>query len=248
MRAIGSIQHTDQEADYYGGVERPSDRATFGVYQYCTFDDPSSGLTFVGKPHSFWWSKLDQEFQVEMQPFPFVPKERRILQNQNPEDGSPPLIEVYATHGDMLELPASCLRDRMRGKVVYIPPTVHDDQIKAFVANASDEYSDSDSETADDEDDSEDPQDDCSHLFYKFEKKPLEEPKVDEHHEISDRPVEILLTFRDAATAALWDQSTESTGERRTRRLTTAFERNFDVKATDYGYERRFVHSDSLSI
>ena len=51
IRALGVIANTDDDADYYHGVERLSDRVSFGVYQPVTFRDPETGLVFVGKPH-----------------------------------------------------------------------------------------------------------------------------------------------------------------------------------------------------
>lgn len=173
IRACGTIQHSDDDADYYPGVERVSDRESFGVYQFATFRDPLTNLVFVGKPHSFWWSKADGEFQVEVQPFPFVPLKDRLL-GATPD--SP--IELYSTHGSMIEIPASCLLERLRGKVVYVPPSTPASCIPAFVLDARAEYQ-SEGEDAEEEADiaeedrdaAEDEDDNRSHFFYKFAKK-----------------------------------------------------------------------------
>lgn len=175
IRSVGTMRFSDDDADYYGGIERLSDRATFGVYQPVTFRDPETGLAFVGKPHSFWWSKTDHEFQVEMQVYPYVPRNARILSNPGA------LIELYSTHGDMMEIPASHLLERLSGKFVHVPPGVAAEQIAAFVRDAPPEYHHEDADPEEESDRAEqeaveDEDDNRSHFFYKYALRPGADP------------------------------------------------------------------------
>lgn len=162
IASVGSIQFSDQHADFYCGVRRSEDRSSFGVYQPVSFDDPATGLTLVAKPHSFWWSKADREFQVELQVFPFAPAGTRTVFEG--EDAN--LIEVYATYGERIEVPASCLRDRLLGKLVFCPESVTECRIPTYVRNAAPEYPDSEEDS--DPEEEEDEERSCSQFFYKY--------------------------------------------------------------------------------
>lgn len=150
LRPIGEIQHSDDDATYYCGLEYADTHESFGVYQYVTFVDPGTGKLMVGKPHSFWYCKHELEYQAEIQPFPYTRREERLA-----NVGSP-LIELD-TQTATIEIPASSIRNRIRTNVVYVPSTIPDDGVEEFVRKAPPEYTDKElSVCCDDEEDPKD--------------------------------------------------------------------------------------------
>lgn len=139
MRAIGEIQHEENNATYYAGVETIGTRESFGVYQYATFEDPTTGKIMVGKPHSFWYCKQDRELQLEIQPFPFTNAQHRCKLGEDTSE----VIELDM-QTDTIEIPASALRRRILTNVAYVPPNITEAKIAEFVRNAPLEYSDQD--------------------------------------------------------------------------------------------------------
>ena len=153
---------------YYGGVEQIGTKESFGVYQYVTFREPSTGMLMVGKPHSFWWCKHDREYQVEMQPFAYVPLARRA------DVGEEQMIELDLQTATV-EMPVAVLEKRIRTNVVYVPPSVPEKEIATFVRNAPTEYSDEalgvccDDDPEEEEDEEEEEEETGVHWFwYKY--------------------------------------------------------------------------------
>jgi hypothetical protein len=158
--SIGSVNHEDEYAVYYGGIMRNRDKESVGCLQYCTFKTPTTNRIQLGKIHSIWWCKTDRDFNLEVQPFPFV-----AMTTPHPH---PDLLEV-CVQPDTIEIPATALGDRIDTNVVWVPPSVGADGLADYVLDAPGEYDEDEDEDDEDEDEDEDEDDDDvqkAHTFY----------------------------------------------------------------------------------
>ena len=153
IRPYGTPDHEDEHGVYYPGLKIGTGlcERTVACLQYCVFREPHTGQPTVGKIHSAWWSKPDQEFQVLMQPFAYVPPKERFLDVADP-------TELYA-QVDLIELPAATVVDRIRTKVCWVPHDLPSASVPNYCHETKEEHRGSDDDEEEEEENDEEEED-----------------------------------------------------------------------------------------